>query len=155
MGCSRSGWVWGWDLGGMEMGDPPFFTSTPKNWDGRAGMQWRQEGCPDRDVAAPVGIWGVQLGLEPGSWGNGDWRDPSFPPAPQNLGWNSWDLPVSRRMFQLGSQGMEMRGPLSSPAHQNQGGESWDVAMPGGILQLGCRGSGLESGSWWDGERGA
>lgn len=68
-------------LGGWRWGDPPSLVHQhPKNWEGRAGMQWMQEGC---SVIAPVGIWWVQLGLELGSWENGDCGDLFSPSTPK------------------------------------------------------------------------
>lgn len=102
-------------------------------------MHWRQEGCSDRDVVVPVGIWWVQLGLELGSWGNGDWVNlfslstPKF--GMEELGSACVKKDVPTEIWDL--SGMEVRGSLSSAAHQNWEGKNWDVAMPGGMLQLG------------------
>lgn len=70
-------------LGGWRWGTP-LFHQHPKNWEGRAVMQWRQEGCSSSswNLVGPAG-------LGTGIWENGDWKDPSFPPASQNLGWMS------------------------------------------------------------------
>lgn len=104
-------------------------------------MQWRQEGCAEGcSVVAPVGIWWVQLGLELGSWGNGDCRD-LFSPSTPKFGMEELRSSCVKKDAPTGIwdlRGMEVRGPLSSPAHQNQEGKSWDVlAMPGGMFQLG------------------
>lgn len=92
-------------LGSWGAGDgrTPLFHQHPKNWEGRAAMWWRQEGCPDRDVVAPVRIWWVQLGLELDLGGMEIGGTPLFPQYPRiwdertgiclyDEGCSNWDL---------------------------------------------------------------